>query len=243
LRDPAGRQRRGAGFDAQRQQFPSHRAAGRIPREICVGSDSSFLSIFLEDDGAAGGEGACPFARTYSGRETKVRYWILWLIVGVLSIVAGIFAFANPFAATLTAELLAGYLFIAIGVLTLISAFQDQGWGARIWALLLGALFAIFGFSLVTNPLEGIVQLTLIVAVLLMVIGILRIFIAFTPMAAGARGLLILAGLVSIVLSVMIFTNFPLSAAVVLGIFLAIELISNGISMIFLALDRREADA
>jgi len=175
-----------------------------------------------------------------------MKNWFLWMVVGILSIIAGIVALANPFAATLTAELIAGYMFLAIGVLTLVSAFQDQGWGARIWALLLGALITVFGFNLVTNPLEGIVQLTLIVAILMMIMGITRIIMAFTPVAAGTRWLLILAGLVSIILSIMIFTNFPYASVVVLGIFLAIELISNGVSMVFLALDRRapeKADA
>ncbi|HKL46843.1 MAG TPA: DUF308 domain-containing protein [Roseovarius sp.] len=171
-----------------------------------------------------------------------MKYWFLWMLVGILSIIAGIVALANPFAATLSAELLAGYLFSAIGILTLISAFQDQGWGARIWALLLGVLITVFGFNLIANPLEGILQLTVIAATLMMVIGIFRIIIAFTPMAAGARGILVVAGIVSIVLSVMIFSSFPWSGAVVLGIFLAIELISNGVSLIFVALDRRDPE-
>jgi uncharacterized membrane protein HdeD (DUF308 family) len=172
-----------------------------------------------------------------------MKYWFLWLVVGILSIIAGITALAHPFAATMTAELLAGYMFTAIGVLTLVSAFQDQSWGARIWAILLGILITIFGFNLITQPFEGILRLTIIVATLMMIIGIFRIFIAFTPMAAGARGVLIVAGLLSIVLAVMIFSNFPWSGAVVLGIFLAIELISNGVSLIFIALDRRQAKA
>lgn len=169
-----------------------------------------------------------------------MQYWFLWLIVGVLSVVAGIVALANPFAATVTAELLAGYMFAAIGILTLLSAFQDQGWGARIWALLLGGVITVFGFNLIASPLEGVVTLTYIVAVLMMVIGIFRIAMALTPMAAGARGILILSGLISIALSAMIFSNWPYSSAVVLGLFLAIELVSNGIAMIFVALDRRE---
>jgi len=172
-----------------------------------------------------------------------MNYWFLWLVVGIISIIAGIVAFANPFAATLTAELLAGYMFTAIGILTFISAFQDQGWGARIWAILLGVLITVFGLSLVMNPLEGVVRLTFIVAGLMMIIGVFRLVIAFTPMAAGARGILVVAGILSIALSLMIFTNFPWSSAVVLGIFLAIELISNGVSLIFIALDRREPDA
>lgn len=171
-----------------------------------------------------------------------MKYWFFWLILGILSVIAGIVAFANPFAATLTAELLAGYLFTAIGILTLVSAFQDQGWGARIWALLLGVMLTVFGFNLIAHPLEGVLRLTVIVASLMMIMGVLRVAIAFTSVAAGARGFLIVAGLLSIALSIMIFSNFPWSSAVVLGVFLAIELVSNGISMIFVALDRRKPE-
>ncbi len=168
--------------------------------------------------------------------------WMLWLIVGILSVAAGIFALFNPLAATITAELLVGYLFLVVGILTLFSAFQDQGWGARLWVILMGVVITLFGISLVFHPLSGVIQLTFLVAVLLMVLGVFRLIIAFTPLAAGARGLLFLSGAVSIVLAVMIFTNFPWSAAVVLGILLAVELISNGISLIAVSLDRREAE-
>jgi uncharacterized membrane protein HdeD (DUF308 family) len=172
-----------------------------------------------------------------------MKNWLLWLIVGILSVIAGIVALANPFAATITANMLAGYMFAAIGILMLLTAFQDQGWGARLWALLLGGLITVFGVNLITHPLEGILKLTFIVGILMLIIGVFRIVIALTPMAAGARGFLILAGVISIVLGGMILTNFPYSSAVVLGIFLAIELISNGVAMIFVALDRKEPEA
>ncbi len=171
-----------------------------------------------------------------------MQNWFLWLLVGIASVIGGVVALAHPFAATLAAEQMAGWLFTAIGILTLLSAFQDKGWGARIWAILLGVLLTIFGFNLVMDPLGGAVRLTFIVATMLAIIGVFRLIIAVTPMAAGSRMILGLSGLVSIVLSIMIFTNFPWSSGGVLGIFLAVELISNGVSLIFVALDRRDPE-
>lgn len=170
-----------------------------------------------------------------------MTHWLLWLLVGILSIVAGIIALANPFAATLTAELLAGYMFMAIGILTLLSAFRDQGWKARIWALLLGGVITVMGFNLVAHPLQGIVALTVTVAVLMVISGVFRLVLAFTPAAENARLPLFISGALSLVLAVMIFSNFPFSSLVVLGIFLGVELISNGVSLIFISLDRRRA--
>ena len=67
----------------------------------------------------------------------------------------------------------------------------------------------------------------------------LRIVLAFRSEFAQMRWILILSGAISVLLGCMILSNFPMSAAVVLGVYLAIELISNGISLIILSLARK----
>jgi len=168
---------------------------------------------------------------------------ILLLGVGVLSLIGGVVALLNPLAATLTAELLAGYLFIAIGVLMLLSIFADDSWGSRLLSLILGFAILGIGINLVNKPFEGVLQLTVVVALLMIFIGVLRIVFAFRMPTAGLKITLILAGVVSLGLGAMILTSFPFSAVLVLGILLAIELISNGISMIALGLVAREQNS
>jgi len=160
--------------------------------------------------------------------------------VGALSLLGGIFALLNPLAATLTAELLTGYLFIAIGVLMLLSIFADDSWGSRLLSLVLGVAILAIGVNLVSNPLQGVLQLTVVVALLMLFIGVLRIVFAFRMPTAALKIMLILAGVISLALGAMILTSFPFSAAVVLGILLAIELISNGISLVVLGLAARD---
>jgi len=165
---------------------------------------------------------------------------ILLLGIGALSLIGGIIALLNPLAATLTAELLTGYLFIAIGALMLVSIFADDSWGSRLLSLVLGAAVLAMGVNLVSNPLQGVLQLTVVVALLMLFIGVLRIIFAFRLPSGGLRLVLILSGIISLALGGMILTSFPFSAVVVLGILLAIELISNGISMIVLGLAARD---
>ncbi len=163
---------------------------------------------------------------------------ILWIIVGVLSVLAGIFALANPLAATLTAELIAGWGFLLVGVLQIVGAFRDIGWGARIWAILLGLAFIATGVMLLGDPLAGIVSLTVVVGVLFLITGITRIIMSFSLPRGGGFWLVMLSGALSLILAFMVFSNFPESAAVMLGVLLAIELISNGIAMIVLGTAR-----
>lgn len=168
-----------------------------------------------------------------------MKNWFLWMIAGVISLFGGFFALANPLAATLTAELLAGWMFVAVGIMTMVSAFGDQGWGGRILSVLIGLVILILGIDLIGNPLAGVVSLTLVVAIGLVVMGVLRFLLAFRSDLAPLRWVLILSGAVSLLLGAMILSNFPQSAALVLGIYLAVELISNGISLIVLSLMRK----
>ncbi|MDO5604565.1 MAG: DUF308 domain-containing protein [Paracoccus sp. (in: a-proteobacteria)] len=171
-----------------------------------------------------------------------MKYWFLWMLAGIISLIGGFFALANPLAATLTAELLAGWMFIFVGIVTIISAFGDMGWGGRILSILLGVAILFFGINLVGEPLQGIVSLTFLAGAMLLIMGVFRILLAFGAQNGNLRGVMILSGALSLILGLMIFANWPQSAVVVLGLFLAIELISNGVSLIILSLTRKSGE-
>lgn len=156
-------------------------------------------------------------------------------LAGGLSLLGGILALANPFAASLTATVLAGWSFIAVGALMLIAANHSLGFHLAVF--LLGLLVLALGVHLVFDPLRGVVSLTAAVGSLLLVAGILRISAAL-HLYGYFRGTLLVSGLLSFVLAVLIFADFPQSANVILGLFLAIELLSNGISLIALGMAR-----
>lgn len=160
---------------------------------------------------------------------------ILWIIVGCLSILAGILALANPLVATLTAEQVAGWGFLIVGILQIFAVFRQVSWGGRIWVLLVGVLMVLLGINLLGKPLEGIVVLTMVVASLFLIEGIFKIVLAFGLRGTGAFWLVLLSGAISVILALMIFGNFYESLGFVLGVMLAVELISNGVSIIALS--------
>ena len=164
---------------------------------------------------------------------------IFWAILGGLSIIAGGLALANPLAATLTVERLAGWSFLFIGILEMIAVFRQSNWRGRIWAMLAGLALAILGIMLLTRPLAGILSLTLIVAILFMAVGAVKIAMAFALGRGNAFWMVLLSGALSVILAAMIFANFPASAATILGVLLAVELISNGVSLIALSIAAR----
>lgn len=162
--------------------------------------------------------------------------WLLWMVIGVLTLLGGVFALLNPFAATLAATTLAAWVFIIAGGLQLVGVFRTEGWGARIWTLILALAFLWLGITILGNPLRGIVSLTIMAALMFIATGIAKIIFAFSIRGSGYFVWALLSGAVSLILGVMVFTNFPQSAAVVLGVLLAVELIATGITLISFAL-------
>jgi len=167
------------------------------------------------------------------------KSWIWMAIFAVISLVGGVLALLNPFAATLAATLMAGWAFALLGVLQIIQAFQVQRWGGFIWALLFGILTLVVGGSLLFNPLAGMVSLTLLVAVLFLATGVVKLFYAFSLRPVTGWGWVLLSGIVSVALGAMILTDVPWSVANILGILLGVELISNGVLFLFVALGLR----
>ncbi len=167
-----------------------------------------------------------------------MKNWWLWFIAGLLSFIGGCFAWANPLAATLTVEMLAGWSFIFSGVTSLFSIFGNKETKSRIISIALGILLIALGASLLKNPLQGIISLTIVVGSMILCAGISRIVLAFKE-KGNARWVILLSGVLSLLLGIMIFSNFPQSAATLLGIFLAVELLSNGISLMALSFARK----
>lgn len=160
----------------------------------------------------------------------------LLIIVGVLSAIAGIYALMNPLPATLAATVIAGWAFLIYGILHIFAVFSATGWGGRIWAVLLGVLGVIIGIEILANPLESVITLTLAVGIMFLASGIAKVIMGFTLQVPQFRWAIVLSGVVSVILGVMIFSNFPQSAAVVLGILLGVELLSNGVASIAIAM-------
>lgn len=157
---------------------------------------------------------------------------ISWYILGGLSLIAGFFALFNPVAATVAAETLAGASFLAIGILQLIVAFRQEGWKARIWAIVIAVAFIALGVSLLANPLAGIISLTILTATMLFATGLGKVFMAWSFEDRRVFWTVLVSGLLSFALSLMIFFGIPGTLATTLGIFFAVELISTSTAFI-----------
>ncbi|WP_157973592.1 HdeD family acid-resistance protein [Tropicimonas sp. IMCC34043] len=168
---------------------------------------------------------------------------ILWLLLAVLFIAGGMFALMNPFAASLAATVIAGWVFIFSGVVEVFAGFRAKGAGAKIWTVLLGLLAIVLGIMILGNPLGGMVALTTIIAIMFLAGGVAKIIMSFTMEDRRFLWLFLISGAASAVLGFIILTNFPLSAATSLGLLLGIELLFDGAAALGMAFSRDHEEA
>ena len=154
------------------------------------------------------------------------RTW--FVILGILLIVLGTLGIAFPFLTTIAAKIFLSWVLLIGGVVQIVHAFSARGWSEFFLDLLMGALFVIGGCWLAFFPLTGIVTLTIFLAAMFIVQGIIEVAMAFRIRPHSGWIWMLLAGLVAFAVGMLIFLKLPSSAAWAIGLLVGINLIMTG---------------
>lgn len=157
-----------------------------------------------------------------------------WFIVlGIVFIILGIAAIGLPFIFTLAITLILGWVLLISGVAWIVHAFQSRH-ARRLWVnLIVGIIYAIAGITLLVQPLQGAITITLVLGILLVVQGILEIIATFQGRLEGSpKGLMLADGIVTLILGILIWNQWPFNVAWVLGLLFGINLLFSGVRML-----------
>jgi uncharacterized membrane protein HdeD (DUF308 family) len=158
--------------------------------------------------------------------------WFYFL--GALLIILGIAAVAFPFVTTIAAKIFLGWLFLIAGVLQIVHAFSTRTWSEFFLDLLIGVLYVVAGGWLAFFPLTGIVTLTLLLAIMFIIHGVLEGMISFRIHPLPGWIWMLLAGVVAVVVGVLLILKLPSSATWAIGLLVGINLIMSGVAFLFL---------
>src|SRR5579864_4873598 len=133
----------------------------------------------------------------------RVSTWsIVW---GIMLIVFGVLAIGSPFLAAVAVSALIAWLVILAGVVHFILAFHVHPAGSMIWKLLVGPAYVFFGIYLLMHPVLGVASLTLVVALLFLIEGILDIVLFFRMRSERGAAWVLLDGITTLVLALLIY--------------------------------------
>ena len=161
--------------------------------------------------------------------------WGWFMALGILMIVLGMIAIGGPLASGVAVTLLVGWLLVISGVAHGFHAFQSAGWRGGLVQFLCGLLYLGVGGMMITNPITGLLALTVTVLVYFVVSGIFKIILAIRVEHLPQRAWVTVSGILSLVLAIYLGSQFPNNALWVIGMLFGIEMIFSGWSFVMIA--------
>jgi uncharacterized membrane protein HdeD (DUF308 family) len=165
---------------------------------------------------------------------------ILW---GVLLIVFGMFAVGSPFIAGVAVSIAVAWLIILAGVVHLMVAFHAHRAGRLVWKLLVGVAYIAFGVYLIMHPLLGVASLTLVLASLFLIEGILDVILFFQMRPMRGSFWVLVDGIITLLLGLMIYLQWPSSSVWAIGVLVGVSMIISGVTRVMLSLAVRKVGA
>src|ERR1700720_1418581 len=164
---------------------------------------------------------------------------ILW---GVSLIILGMLAVGSPFLAAVAVNAFIAWLLVLEGVVHLTVAFHTREAGSLIWRVLVGLAYLFFGVYLIMRPALGVASLTLVLASLFLVEGILNIALFFQVRSLPIQGspFLLIDGIITLLLGLMIYMQWPSSSAWAIGTLVGVSMIISGVTRVMLSLAVRK---
>jgi uncharacterized membrane protein HdeD (DUF308 family) len=163
---------------------------------------------------------------------------IVW---GVLLIVLGMAALGSPFVAAVAVNVAIAWLIVLAGAVHIMLAFRAHGAGSMIWKLLVGAAYVCFGIYLILHPVLGVASLTLVLASLFLIEGVLDIVLFAKMRSMGGSTWVLIDGIITLVLGLMIYMQWPSSAAWAIGTLVGVSMIMSGVARVMMSLAVRKA--
>jgi uncharacterized membrane protein HdeD (DUF308 family) len=157
---------------------------------------------------------------------------ILFIVLGMIGI------YGQVFFSFLSVNILGVFLF-AGGILQGVHAFQSSGWKSVSVQIIFAIIYIVGAIYVWAFPIPALEVITLWMAAIFFVTGVLRLISAFQHRQFGEWIWMALSAVVSIVLGILIMNGFPTASLWLPGFLIAIELLLQGWSLLFLGLAAR----
>jgi uncharacterized membrane protein HdeD (DUF308 family) len=159
--------------------------------------------------------------------------------LGILFVVLGLIGIAGQTLFSFVSINILGICLVAGGILQGAHALKSPGWKSVSVQLLLAALYVAAGIYTWAYPIPALEVITLWLAVIFFVTGVLRLISAFQHRHFQEWFWLVLSSAISILMGVLIMAGYPESSLWLPGLLIAIEFLLQGWSLLFLGLAAR----
>ncbi|MGZ4626448.1 MAG: HdeD family acid-resistance protein [Kineosporiaceae bacterium] len=129
--------------------------------------------------------GIFEFVGAFGADESGGRR-VLYVLLGVLSIIVGVYAIRHTLVTLGALALLLGIYWVVHGFVVLFVSISDRATPSRGWAITMAILSIIAGFIVLVYPSISLLTLTFVLGFWLIIYGVMEIFLAFRLRSVGA---------------------------------------------------------
>jgi uncharacterized membrane protein HdeD (DUF308 family) len=167
-------------------------------------------------------------------RKAVRRSSMLFLIQGILLVIAGVLALVYPLMADAAVAVFLGWMLLLSGIfqaMTLIGGGKTPDF----WLQLISAVLSVVvGFLFLRNPAVAVATLVMLMSVFFMIEGITKTVFSLTIRPFPNWGWVLASGIIGILIAAWLLAN-PGMSLLVLGILIGVQLISEGIAIATMA--------
>jgi uncharacterized membrane protein HdeD (DUF308 family) len=159
------------------------------------------------------------------------KNWWLFLILGLVSVIAGVLAIVYPDITLLALGIFAGVSLLMIGIMDIVEAIAGDP-DSRALSAIVGVLSLLAGLVCLRRPGESLLALVIVLGFWLIVEGVVRFIRAFSTLED--RALVMGLAILDIILGILIL-SLPGLSLVTLAVLFAISLLARGVFSIVVA--------
>lgn len=171
-----------------------------------------------------------------SAIRNNVKYWWLYLLNGIIFLIAGFIVFSNPFSSYVLLSIFFSVTLFVTGIFEIAFALGNRkghtGWG---WSLASGIVDVAIGVILIGYPAVSMAVIPLFLAFWFMFKGIS--LIGFSIQLQSDKipnwGWLLVGGIILIIIAIVILDNPALGVAAILGLMAAAFWATGVLSILF----------
>ena len=167
--------------------------------------------------------------------------WGWFLALGIVLVMAGALAVALPVVSTFASSVVLGVVLVIAGIVKMVQSLQVKEWSGFIWHELTGAVEVVGGVLIYLNPLKGALAITLLVALVFFVQGVLQIALAAIVRKQDGWHWFAISGLVALAASAALALKLPHTRFYEPGVIAGISLLVAGGAYVAIALTIRKA--
>jgi uncharacterized membrane protein HdeD (DUF308 family) len=168
-------------------------------------------------------------------------HWKLFLAEGIVLVVLGILAILVPQVFTKFIVVSLGWILLLSGIFLIVRCMVVSSKMPGFWLwVFMGVIQMVLGEMFITNPLDGKLTLTMLMAIVFAMEGVSKISFALMMRPLKHWGLILVSGITALLLAIIIWLSWPGSANWLLGLFVGINMFFAGLSLIQISLHHKE---